>query len=59
MSSINYLPFCFQFREISYNVQLASLPAYDDCKYSIKQVLPADVYVSVDELDHLQRLGKV
>lgn len=47
------------FREIVYHVHLQQDPEFESCTYSIKQVLPSAMYVSVDELNQLSRQNKV
>ncbi|XP_030382823.1 phosphatidylinositol-glycan biosynthesis class X protein [Scaptodrosophila lebanonensis] len=46
-------------RTITYTVQFHPSLVDKDCKYILKQSLPAAVFVSTDELDDLQRLNKL
>ncbi|CAD7014721.1 uncharacterized protein LOC101458718 [Ceratitis capitata] len=46
-------------REIIYTVQFADTLIDKNCQYVLEQLLPAGVYISVDQLDELKRLKKL
>ncbi|XP_067630096.1 uncharacterized protein PIG-X isoform X1 [Eurosta solidaginis] len=46
-------------RELSYSVQFSDILHGKDCEYILEQLLPAGVYISVDQLNDLKRLKKL
>lgn len=46
-------------RDLIYNVQFTNALTDKSCDYILEQLLPAGVYISVDQLDDLKRLQKL